>query len=185
VGNFYAFGPDPVYGFPLSSGEQRENRSGSPAVVFNDTEGGKLGFMGGDGWFYAWEVDLDTTKMFWPMAGGDPHGTFAFAPDRLTEEPVFASGFDESRYYNYPNPAREGVTRIRYYLGEEANAVTLRIYDLSGQEVQKLTGTTTGGTDNEVVWDCSGITSGVYRCIIDVEFPNETTTAHTDIAVIR
>ena len=185
VGNFYAYGPTPAYGFPLSSGEQRENLSGSPAVVFHDDDGGKIGYLGGDGWFYAWEVDLDTTKMFWLMGGADPHGSFALSPDRLAEQPTFSSGFDESKYYNYPNPAREGVTRIRYYLGEEADAVTLRIYDLAGREVQKLTGATAGGADNEVVWDCSQITTGVYRCIIDVEFPNETTTAHTDIAVIK
>jgi len=185
VGNFYAYGTEPLYGFPLSSGEQKETLSGSPAVILHDAEGGKLGFLGGDGWFYAWEVDLDTTRMYWTMGGGDPSGSFALPSDRMAVQPTFATGFDESRYYNYPNPAREGVTRIRYYLGEEASAVTLRIYDLSGQEVQRLTGTTAGGTDNEVVWDCSQITSGVYRCIIDVEFPNESTTAHTDIAVIR
>jgi len=185
VGNFYAFGPAPLYGFPLSSGEQREGFSGSSAVVFSDADGGKLGYLGGDGWFYAWQVDLDTTNIFWPMAGSDPHGSFSLSPDRFPEQPIVTTGFDESRYYNYPNPVREGVTRIRYYLGEDANAVRLKIYDLSGQEVYSLEGTTSGGTDNEVVWDCSGITSGVYRCLIEVEFPNETATAYTDIAVIR
>ncbi len=185
VGNFYAFGPEPSYGFPLSSGEQRERLSGSSAVVLNDADGGKLGYLGGDGWFYAWEVDLDTASTFWPMAGSDPHGSFALSSDRFPTQPVAAAGFDETRYYNYPNPAREGVTRIRYYLGEEANSVLLKIYDLSGREVEQLEGTTTGGADNEVVWDCSSITSGVYRCVIEVDSPNESTTAHTDIAVVR
>lgn len=185
VGNFYAFGPEEMYGFPLSSGEQKYLLSASPAVLFTDDEGGKLGYLGGDGWFYAWQVDLDTTRLYWSMGGSDPSGSHALSSDLLADQPSFSTGFDESKYYNYPNPAREGITRIRYYLGEEANAVTLKIYDLSGQEIAQLTGTTAGGADNEVVWDCSGVTTGVYRCIINVEFPNESTTAHTDIAVIR
>ncbi|RKX25538.1 MAG: hypothetical protein DRP45_05675, partial [Candidatus Zixiibacteriota bacterium] len=53
VGNMYSFGAELSYGFPLSSGEQAENQSGTSAVVFSDETSanptGKLGYSGGDG----------------------------------------------------------------------------------------------------------------------------------------
>ncbi len=184
VGNVYSFGPDETFGFPLSSGEQKAGSSGSPAVVFHDATGGKLGYLGGDGWFYAWEVDVDSTAL-WPMNGGDPSGSFSLSTERLVAPKTHAGGFDEERFYNYPNPVREGTTRIRYFLGEEANSVVLNIYDLSGTEIAELTGTTTGGSDNELVWDCGDVTPGVYRCVIEIDFGGDTETAFTDIAILN
>ncbi len=185
VGNFYSFGHEKTSLFPVSSGEQIGGFSGSSAVLLHDTTGGILCYLGGDGWLYGWEVDLDTTRVLWPMNGGDPGGSFALPPDRLPSRQTYAGRFSEEKFYNYPNPVREGSTTIRYFLGEEANNVSLNIYDLSGQRVTSLDGPTGGGMDNEVVWDCAGVTSGVYRCVIKVEFPSETTTAHTDIAIIQ
>jgi len=185
VGNFYSYGSEASYGFPLTTGEQRRLYSNSSAVLFHDSTGGKLGYLGGDGWFYAWEVDVDTLTNFWPMNGGGPAATFAFDGDRLPAISAASTTFDDRRFYNYPNPVRDGSTRIRYYLGAEASSVQLNIYDLSGVEIAKLAGTTSAGIDNEVVWDCSGVTSGVYRCVIRVEYPGNTESSFTDIAVIR
>ena len=185
AGNFYSYGDDTSYGFPLSSGAQHWLFSNSSAAVFNDSTGGKLGYLGGDGWFYAWEVDADAQTDFWPMNGADPAGTFAFDMDRLPAVAAASTTFDESRYYNYPNPTRDGVTRIRYFLGAEASSVRLNIYDLSGVEVARLEGTTVGGADNEVVWDCGDVIPGVYRCVIEVDYSGTTETAFTDIAVLR
>ena len=93
--------------------------------------------------------------------------------------------FDDSRYYNYPNPVWGDQTHIRYYLGTDAASVELRIFDLSGREITSLHGTTTGGIDNEVLWDCTGVTTGVYRCVITVDLGSSSETAFTDIAIIR
>jgi len=185
VGNFYSFGEGKTYGFPLSSGEQRFY-NGSSAVVCHDGAKAILGYVGGDGWFYAWDVDFDTSASFWPMNGGDAAGSFAFASESLVPEgPAASTSFDEKKFYNYPNPVRDGSTRIRYYLGDDARSVSLDIYDLSGRKISSLDGPTFGGSDNEVTWDCGGITTGVYRCVIRVDFAGETATAFTDIAVIR
>jgi M6 family metalloprotease-like protein len=184
-GNFYSFGRTLSYGFPLSSGEQQQYVSGTQAVLFHDETGGKLGWLGGDGWFYAWEVDADTVSNFWPMSGGNPAGTFALAADKLPETAPASTAFDDSRYYNYPNPVRGDQTTIRYYLGDDARSVVLNIFDLSGRKIAKLDGQTRGGTDNEVIWDCGDVTPGVYRCVIEVEFAGSSETAFTDIAVIR
>jgi M6 family metalloprotease-like protein len=184
-GNFYSYGNSLSYGFPLSSGEQREFVSATPAVLFNDPTGGRLGYLGGDGWFYAWEVDPDTLRNFWPMNGADPAGTFAFDPSKLPTPQLPSTAFDDERFFNYPNPARDGQTTIRYYLGADAQSVRLKIFDLSGRQIAAMSGATRGAADNEVTWDCSGVTAGVYRCVIEVDFGGSTEAAFTDIAVIR
>jgi len=91
----------------------------------------------------------------------------------------------EDRIKIYPNPAVNGSTTIRYFLGQEAENVEFRIYDLSGVEVDVFNGTTQGGLDNEVVWNCSDIVPGVYRCMINVKMSGSESKAFTDIAVIR
>lgn len=181
VGNVYSFGLDMSYGFPLSGGERE---AGSP-VIFWDSTGGKLGYLGADGWFYAWDVDLDTTTNYWPMGGHDPEGTFAFDQSKLSDARQFTALLPEERFYNYPNPVVDGSTVIRYFLGQEAARVEIKIYDLSGVEIADMTGPTTGGLDNERVWNCSDVTPGVYRCMIEVDFGGRTETAFTDIAIIR
>jgi M6 family metalloprotease-like protein len=185
AGNVYAHGEDLTYGFPLSSGDQRRPFSSGAAVVFADSTGGKLGYLGGDGWFYAWEIDEDTETDFWPMNGASPAGDFTFRQDKLGSEKMFAERLPDNRFFNYPNPVTEGQTTIRYFLGEEARKVRLQIYDLTGERVATMDGPTTGMLDNEVVWDCRGLTAGVYRCVIEVDFAGEKKTAFTDIAVIR
>jgi hypothetical protein len=147
--------------------------------------GGKLGYLGADGWFYLWHTDEDEDSNFWPMAGADPAGTFAFDGSKLPALKQYASSLLEDAFYNYPNPVVDGSTTIRYFLAEEANSVTLKIYDFSGRQIGELTGPTSGMVDNELDWDCSGVTPGVYRCVINVDFGNSTETAYTDIAIIR
>jgi M6 family metalloprotease-like protein len=180
VGNIYSFGASLSFGFPLSGGERG---AGSP-VVFSDTSGGKLGYLGADGWFYAWDIDLDTTRNYWPMGGHDPAGTFAFDQTKLGEPSAYAVDFPKEQFYNYPNPVVDGVTRLRYFLGRDAERVEFHIYDLIGQEVVRLTGDTEQG-QREKEWACSGVTPGVYRCVIQVDFGDRTETAFTDIAIIR
>jgi hypothetical protein len=181
VGNIFSYGPNRSFGFPLSAGEKT---IGSPLFI-NDNIGGKLGYLGSDGWFYLWHVEADSISNFWTMAGADPSGSYNFDNDKLGDIIGPIALLPENRYYNYPNPVVDGTTTIRYYLGDDANSVKLLIYDLNGQEIAKLNGSTFGLIDNEVEWNCTDITPGVYRCIIQAEFDNSTEKAFTDIAVIR
>lgn len=181
-GNIYVLGGSYNPDFPLSGGELG---IGSPIMIKDTTDSYKLGYLGLDGWFYLWHVDGDESNNFWSMGGADAAGSNRFDSAKLPSIASYADKFDEAKYYNYPNPVTDGMTTIRYFLGEEASSVILNIYDLSGREVEVLNGSTSGGLDNEVLWDCSEITPGVYRCVINVEFSGETKTAYTDIAVIR
>ncbi len=192
VGNVYSYGLEPTYGFPLSGGEIVDASllvggyfaAGSP-VVFGDSTGGKLGYLGADGWFYAWEVDLDTVLDYWPMAGHDPAGTFAFETSQLKPVKQFSAVLPEERFFSYPNPVIDGVTNIRFFLGQNAQRVEVKIFDLSGTEVAVLRCPTSGGIDHELPWHCGGVTPGVYRCVIEADFGDRMESSYTDIAVIR
>lgn len=181
VGNIYSFGEISTYGFPLSGGEQG---IGSP-VVYNDASDGWLGYLGADGWFYAWEVNADSVRNYWPMYGADPSGSLSFDDSRLGAPVGLSITFEDRKFYNYPNPVLAGETTFRYYLGQAPERVTLTVYDLTGQEMASMDGPRMAGVDNEIAWRCSNMTPGVYRCIIRVEYGGETETAFTDVAVIR
>lgn len=180
-GNVWSIGEDISYGFPLSGGEMG---LGSP-LYFHDSTGGKLAYLGLDGWLYCWLVDADSTRNYWPMYGADPAGTFVFDQARLGAPQLASETLPENKFYNYPNPVTDGATTIRYYLGRDASEVRLSIYDLSGRVQADLQGPTKGGLDNEVVWNCADVTPGVYRCVIEASFDGRVESAFTDIAVIR
>ena len=180
-GNLYAFGLTRSYGFPLSAGEVE---AGSPVLV-NGASEGLLGYLGADGWFYLWRMDLDTVTNFWPMGGADPTGSFAFTMAGPPQPRPDAQLLPKEKFYSYPNPVVDGSTTIRYFLGANADNVKLDIYDLSGERIAELSGPSTGSTDNELVWNCGDVTPGVYRCVIKADFDGTTQTAFTDIAVIK
>lgn len=181
VGNIYSYGSSATFGFPLSAGELG---AGSPVYTTDGTTG-KLGYLGADGWFYLWDVAHDVSKNFWPMGGQDPAGTYVFKQSILPAPKPLEASLPKEKFFNYPNPVTGGVTTIRYFLGQDASSVQLRIYDLSGKEITTFNGTTSGGIDNELSWNCSDITPGVYRCLIEADFSGTIERAFTDIAVIR
>jgi M6 family metalloprotease-like protein len=185
VGNVYALGSGNAFGFPLNSGEQVGGVSGSPSVLFDHSGEGRLGYLGGDGWFYLWRTGFVPNSMDWPMGGSDPSGSFSLSPAKLDPVAAFSEKLPKEKFYNYPNPVTTGLTTIRYFLGSQASSVKLEIYDFSGTRVSTLDGGTVGGTDNEVSWSCGAVTPGVYRCVITADFGDDTQTAFTDIAVIR
>ncbi|NIR50354.1 T9SS type A sorting domain-containing protein [candidate division KSB1 bacterium] len=63
-------------------------------------------------------------------------------------------------HQNYPNPFNPATT-ISYELPEPGN-VSLEIYNLNGQLVQKLVNTFQTAGVHEVEWNASGLSSGVY-----------------------
>ena len=185
MGNLYALDDDLATGFPLNNGQQVPGPSNSAPFVLRDSSGSYLGYLGGDGWLYLWAVSGDRRLDYWPMNGHDPEGTYALPTDVLPAPRTFSTRFPPERFYCYENPVTDGSTTIRYFLGEQARRVELRIFSLSGREVAVLQGPVDGGVDNEVTWNCSGVPPGVYRCRIEVDFGDGVSTAFTDVAVIR
>lgn len=98
--------------------------------------------------------------------------------------PLVSEYFPKSRAYNWPNPVVDGKTHIRYYVGVNS-AVTIRIYDLSGDLVSELEGPGIGGYDNELVWDATKVQSGVYFARIEASGGGQSGSATIKIAVVR
>ncbi len=61
---------------------------------------------------------------------------------------------------NYPNPFNP-TTTIRYHLSQP-NAVTLKIFDILGQEIETLVNTNQLVGEYEVKWDARDYPSGIY-----------------------
>lgn len=55
--------------------------------------------------------------------------------------------------YCQPNPAYGDGTSIHYRLASDAERVEIRLYDVSGREVRRMTGDAFAGIDNLVRWD--------------------------------
>jgi len=66
---------------------------------------------------------------------------------------------------NYPNPFNPS-TKIRFYLplwrGEGGRNVSLKIYDITGKEIQTLVNSKLSAGSYEVTFDASALNSGIY-----------------------
>ncbi|MBN2602127.1 MAG: T9SS type A sorting domain-containing protein, partial [Candidatus Marinimicrobia bacterium] len=90
-------------------------------------------------------------------------------------KPVLAAGDADPEEFslsgNYPNPFNP-TTSIRYDI-PRASHVTLTIYNMNGQVVEKLVNQKQGPGFYSVSWDASQYSSGVYYCQIQVTDPSQ------------
>jgi hypothetical protein len=179
TGNCYAFGPELLFNFPISAG----GAAIGSALIYRKGNGGGLGLLGADGWFYSYDISYDSLRADWPMGGGDARGTFYLPIERLGPKSIAADVLPAEQFFCYPNPSLDGTTTIRYFLGDDAS-VTLTMYDLSGKEVDRVNMPSNQGTV-EWSWNGSALPTGVYRCLLTADFGGETRSAFTDIAIIK
>jgi len=110
----------------------------------------------------------------------------------------FAFGIiPEESVFNYPNPAKNGSTTIRYYCGYAEPEAEIRIYDIAGELVRKVKDgeiDKTRASENiySFLWDCKnssgkGVASGVYIYVVEVKEKSsgETKKVIKRMAVIR
>jgi hypothetical protein len=87
----------------------------------------------------------------------------------------------KSQVYNWPNPVTNGLTKIHFYLRDNAQ-VSIGIYSFAGHKVAGMQTTGIAGAANEVDWNVSGIQSGVY--FARVEAVSAKTNEH-EVAIIK
>ena len=138
-----------------------------------------------DGFVYMWQVggNFSDTTHPWPMEGLNPQHTRMIPLSVPPALPVAIQLIPPGQFYNYPNPA-EKQTTIRYYLTQPAT-VNLNFYDLSGNLVYRVSQSGLANTDNEFVWDCSGIASGIYLCRLEAFNSNLRQVSFTKIAIVK
>jgi poly(3-hydroxybutyrate) depolymerase len=75
-------------------------------------------------------------------------------------------------YQNYPNPFNPS-TKIRYQL-VKASHISLKIYNLAGQEIATVVNEFQPAGEHEVTWQPKGLPSGLYFCKIQAGKISET-----------
>ncbi|MCI0531223.1 MAG: T9SS type A sorting domain-containing protein, partial [candidate division Zixibacteria bacterium] len=138
-----------------------------------------------DGFVYMWQVggNFSDTANPWPMEGLNAQHTRMIPFTIPPTPPVALQLIPPGQFYNYPNPA-ENQTTIRYFLTQPA-AVDLKFYDLSGNLVDRGSQAGLANTDNEFVWDCSRIVSGIYLCRLEAASSNLRQVKFTKIAIVK
>lgn len=111
------------------------------------------------------DENVESGKYLYRLKQVDFDGSFTYSNE--VEAEVSPSGFRLSQ--NYPNPFNP-VTKIKYAVPgssfqERAGVrsfVTLRVYDILGNEIAALVNEAQEPGEYEIEWNASGIASGVY-----------------------
>ena len=74
---------------------------------------------------------------------------------------------DFALYQNYPNPFNP-ISRIKYKISKMSH-VSIAVFDISGKKIQTLLDKNTNQGDYEIVFDGSGLSSGVYFYSLYIE----------------
>ena len=68
-----------------------------------------------------------------------------------------------SNFYNYPNPIKNGKTKFRFFVNEEAEQISINIYNISGKLVDNITkNSITAHEYNEITWYTKNLLPGLY-----------------------
>ena len=121
--------------------------------------------------FYSTNDTPDICKLIFsidgPATGGDPHVNSYFLLDDIILTGTNTSVNDKniipakfSLDQNYPNPFNPS-TKIQYNLHENS-FVSLKVYNAIGQEVATLVNDVVPAGLHEILFDASGLNSGVY-----------------------
>jgi hypothetical protein len=168
-GGIYAFSnrSDGIAGFPLAS--SFGIRKLCAVSDLDNDDDLDLVFIEESGFISAWDItaDYDSINVPWSMSGGNVHNTGYL--DTRFEKAVVSNDeqLPSNSVYNYPNPASNSTT-IRYYLNSDSE-VNIDIFDFMGERVHSTNLSGMAHMDNEYVWDCSNIASGVYFCRVEAD----------------
>jgi M6 family metalloprotease-like protein len=171
-------------GFPLVIGG--ESPPNTPILSDLDGDGLiELAAVSEDGVVLVWDMSgkWDDQSAPWPEYLHDSGHTANVVRD--LEEPFAGPDWmPDNLVYNYPNPNIENRTIIRYRL-EKPASVNIRIYDMAGNLIQEMAGPGLGKTENEVVWNLSGVSSGLYFCRVTAVGDTGEKTVIFKIAVVK
>lgn len=133
----------------------------------------KIGFVEGNGTttemkYYSYtDKSLQTGTYFYRLKQMDFDGTFDYSSVVEAEVTV---PLEFALEQNYPNPFNPS-TKINFSLAVDSK-VTLKIFDLLGQEVTTLVNSELTAGNQEVTFNASGLNSGVYFYRINAEGTN-------------
>jgi M6 family metalloprotease-like protein len=171
-------------GFPVSVGG---GLAGSPAVDYDSQTGSLyLAAIGLDGYLYSWTFKgTSASQVAWGNLLGNNYHMNSMT-QVLPVQPVTptATLMPTAEVYNWPNPVTNGLTKIHFYLRDDAQ-VSVSIFSFAGDKVADFQIQGTGGMANEVSWNTSGVQSGVYFARVEAVSSTERDVAIVKIAVVK
>ncbi len=100
-------------------------------------------------------IDYDRYDLVYAKINGVEYGTFVSVENEDSSHPI-----DYFLSQNYPNPFNPS-TRINYSL-PHSSKVTLKVYDILGNEIKTLVNKEQNAGIYEVEYDSKGLSSGIY-----------------------
>ena len=171
-----------IDGFPIKIGTDTY----STPALFNYSDTLAISVISGDGYLYMFKTDklYKAQNILWKNYLRDKNfsnNNFKGVQSSVT----YSEKLPKDKVYNWPNPVYDSKTFIRYFINGNATSVNIKILDLSGELVTKLVGTTFPNNDNEVIWDVSKVSSGVYYGVIEANIDGSVETKVIKIAVVK
>lgn len=173
---------EPVSDFSFSTSNTIKN------VFIHSNNNGEIivSALSGDNFIYSWdtESEFNVSNISWRSKYNDALNSSRYLLTKDFTPKTYSVLMPKERVYNYPNPNEDNFTIIRYYLTESAD-VNIKIFDLTGDLIKSMAGPGSADIDNEVKWDLTNISSGVY--LARVESASATKKEHKiiKIAVIK
>jgi hypothetical protein len=161
----YIIGGDPVTGrgwidgLDISAGERTLfNTHGPLSLLLHDTAEIALAEVGAFGANNVWSVDI--LKYYVRFVKYCFNGMIVPSSSVVTSVPFAQVPRSFAVFQNYPNPFNP-TTTIRYQIPHDGK-VTVRIYNLLGQDVATLVNEQKKAGSYSVEWNASGVPSGIY-----------------------
>ena len=122
-----------------------------------------------------------TSRWLGPLGGSTRSGSVGYPRDLEASSPVAA---EMDRVIMYPNPVHESDVTVRFYAHEAGDALFV-LYNLQGEEVQRVNFVTVADSVNEKRMDVAGLASGLYLGRLVFPGANGTETKTITLAVER
>ena len=104
-------------------------------------------------------------QSYWLNTRGRPSGLPSPLPFSL-HSALPNENFGRQKAYNYPNPITEGHTTFRFFVGNSAGNIQVRIYDAAGflvkDDLELKNGDVTENEFNEIPWNNIQVDAGLY-----------------------
>ncbi len=178
----------PIDGFPIVTGAAVRS---TPAIVDANGDGRlELFVQSTDGQVYARTLAglASAENPAWGMLGGGPALSGAFDARRLPNLAAASSDVLQGPVTIFPNPAHDEEITIRYTLGtglSTSTGVEISIYNVAGELVEHMNGTTFANTENVARIARGKLASGTYFCALRARSGDREDSHLEKLAVIR
>jgi M6 family metalloprotease-like protein len=176
-------------GFPLNT-----NGPISSTPLLDDLDGdGSLELVAfeANGSSHLWRLEsinpqISGSSIIWGQEGGGAANTgrLSMRTEGVAQDTTGAL-LPSHLVYCYPNPIRSPLAKIRFFLGGNAS-IHVTVLNALGEIVDRMSlENPTPRVDNELTWDTTTYSSGLYICRVEARSPNQTEVRFIKAAVIR